>query len=172
MCKGLDDQRAIGTQEDFPIYFEMLAEAYGLAGRIEQGKALLDEALTLVDQNDQRFWEAEIHRRYGELLVLDPNAEPEQAAARFRKAMTIAVQQKAKSLELRAAMSLARLARRRGDIDGALQVLAPVHDWFVEGFDTRDLQEAAALRKALEAAAPLGTARDRRPVQGDAAHGA
>ena len=110
---------------------------------------MLEEALALVDQYEERYWEAEIHRLKGELLLARSAANQVEAEACWHKALDVARRQGAKSLELRAAMSLARLWQRQGQRAAAYELLAPVYGWFTEGFDTADLQEAKALLEAL-----------------------
>jgi predicted ATPase len=139
----------------------MLAEAYGQVGRADEGLCALDEALAHVDKTGERFWEAELHRLRGELLLIQGTgkgnartAAPElpimaEAETRFVRALDIARRQQAKSWELRAAMSLSRLWQHQGKHDAAQQLLAPIYGWFTEGFDTADLQEAKALLEAL-----------------------
>ena len=99
----------------------------------------------------ERWWEAEIQRLTGELLLQD-NRRPKvlEAEAQFRRALDVACQQSAKSLELRAAMSLSRLWQRQAKRDAARELLAKVYSWFTEGFDTADLHEAKALLAVLE----------------------
>jgi predicted ATPase len=102
----------------------------------------------VVDHTGERYWEAELYRLKGELLLR--RASPtEEVEAWFRQALTVAQHQHAKSLELRAAMSLARLWERQGKRATAHELLAPIYGWFTEGFDTADLQEAKALLEAL-----------------------
>ncbi len=96
-----------------------------------------------------RWWEAELCRLRGELLLQQTVEQPEEAEVCFQQALAVARRQQAKSLELRAAMSLARLWQRQGKRREAHQLLAEVYGWFTEGFDTADLQEAKALLDAL-----------------------
>jgi hypothetical protein len=109
----------------------------------------LAEAHTLVEQHEERLWEAEVHRLRGVLLLRQTGTPQEKAEACFLQAMDVARRQQAKSLELRAAMSLARLWQQRGKRAEARELLAPVYGWFTEGFDTADLQEAKALLTEL-----------------------
>ena len=103
-----------------------------------------------MDKTDERFYEAEIYRLKGELLLgrSTPDASPRPETC-FQQALAVARRQQAKSLELRAAMSLARLWQRQGKRAEARELLAPIYNWFTEGFDTADLQEAKALLDAL-----------------------
>ena len=102
-----------------------------------------------MEQTGARFWEAEVQRLTGELLLRQAVPDEEQAAACFQQALDAARRQQAKSLELRAAMSLARLWQQQGKRAAARDLLAPVYGWFAEGFDTADLQEAKALLEAF-----------------------
>jgi predicted ATPase len=102
-----------------------------------------------VTKSAVRWWEAELYRLRGELLLQHAVAQPGEAETCFRQALDIARRQQAKSLELRAAMSLCRLWQRQGKRDAARQLLAEVYGWFTEGFDTADLQEAKALLEEL-----------------------
>jgi predicted ATPase len=115
-------------------------------GRIDQGLALLSEAFENIVGNDEHCWEAELYRLKGELVAAQSKV---QAEACFVQALATARRQAAKSLELRAAMSLARLWRDAGRREQALDLLASVHDWFSEGFDTGDLKAASSLRCEL-----------------------
>ncbi len=130
----------------------MSAEAIELClalDRIDQGLALLGEAFENVERNDERYWEAELYRLKGELLRARSNGHEAPAEACFQRALAIARGQSAKSLELRAAMSLARLWRDTGERERALDLLAPIHDWFSEGLDSGDLRAAASLQRDL-----------------------
>jgi predicted ATPase len=115
---------------------------------VEEGLAALAEALTIVDATGGRKEEAELYRLKGELLW-QAGTGPEEAEMCFQQALAIAGRQQAKSLELRAAMSLARLWRQQGKWDEARELLAPIYRWFTEGFDTADLQEARQLLAEL-----------------------
>jgi predicted ATPase len=143
----------------------LLAEAYEKAGQIEQGFTTLAEALTVVDKTGERYYEAELYRLKGELTLQSkaslgqvqdksqasqsPSEVEQEAEAYFLKAIEIAQKQQAKSLELRAVMSLARLWRQQGKTAEARQMLAEIYGWFTEGFDTKDLQEAKELLDEL-----------------------
>jgi predicted ATPase len=162
--QGLATHQAVGAGIFHSYFLALLAEAYGKAGQAEDGLAALAEALTVVDKSGERFYEAELYRLKGELLLknsevrsqnsesspqhLAPNTHSE-AEACFHKAIEIARQQQAKSWELRATMSLARLWRQQGKTTEARQMLAEIYGWFTEGFDTKDLQEAKALLHEL-----------------------
>jgi predicted ATPase len=143
-----------------------LAEAHGQSGQEEEGLTVLAEALALADTTAERWWEAELHRLKGELLLqcgvrrpvsavpIPPSAidNPHSAAAEvcFHQALAITRRQQTKSLELRAATSLARLWQHQGKRAEAHALLAPIYGWFTEGFDTADLQGARALLEELE----------------------
>jgi predicted ATPase/class 3 adenylate cyclase len=141
---GLAAQRAIGTKEDFPIYSDMLAETYALAGRSAEGLEEIDRAIADAEAVGLRVWTAELHRRRGELLLLT-GARHDLAQACFETALAIAAEQKARSLELRAATSLARLLIRSGRPAAAQGLVQPLLDAFTEGFATRDFEEARAV---------------------------
>jgi predicted ATPase len=131
----------------------VLAETHGKAGQIEEGLSVTAEALAFVDRTGVYVSEAELYRVKGELTlryqVHSPQSKVEEAEKCFHKALEIAQNQKAKSLELRTATSLARLWQRQGKRHEAHTLLSEVYTWFTEGFDTKDLQEAKALLKEL-----------------------
>jgi predicted ATPase len=149
MHQGLAAIRATGQGVALSGWLAQLAEAYGKSGQAEEGLRLLAEALAHVDHTGERFWEAEVYRLKGELLLQQAVPDAPQAEACFQQALTVARRQQAKSLELRAAMSLARLWQQQGKRQEARDLLAPIYGWFTEGFDTADLQEAKALLEAL-----------------------
>ena len=107
--------------------------------------------MTVVKTTEERWCEAEVNRIAGEIALVSPEHDAAKAEAYFERALTIARQQQAKSWELRAAMSMARLWRDQGKVQQARELLAPVYGWFTEGFDTLDLKEAKALLDSLEA---------------------
>ncbi len=127
-----------------------MAEAYGQGGQAEEGLTSVDEGLAFVERTDERFYEAELNRLQGELLLQQSRAQQSEAESCFRKAIEIAQKQEAKSWELRAATSLARLWQGQGKQAEARELLAPVYEWFTEGFDTADLKDAKALLDALQ----------------------
>jgi predicted ATPase len=120
-----------------------------MMGQPEAGLQLLAEALAMVDTTGERHTEAELHRLHGELLLWQAVPDASQAETCFQQALTVARSQQAKSWELRAGMSLARLWHRQGKREEARKLLTPIYGWFTEGFDTADLQEAKALLEAL-----------------------
>jgi predicted ATPase len=141
--------RATGAELDRSYFLALLAEAHGMIGQPEAGLAVLAEALTHVDTTGERFYEPELYRLKGELLLQQSSDHQAEAESCFHHALDIARNQQAKSLELRAAISLARLWQRQGKRGEARQVLAEVYHWFTEGFDTADLKDAKALLDAL-----------------------
>jgi TOMM system kinase/cyclase fusion protein len=145
MQQGMATLRAIGVGVLLPRDHTMLAEAYGENGQAEEGLRLLAEALTTADYQGMHLWEPELYRVKGELLLRQRVPSAQEAESCFRQALDIARRQEAKALELRAAMSLARLWQHQGKRDEARALLAPIYGWFTEGFDTADLQDAKAL---------------------------
>ncbi|NOT55279.1 MAG: tetratricopeptide repeat protein, partial [Deltaproteobacteria bacterium] len=164
--QGLATWQAIEAGIYRSYYLALLAEAYGKTGQVEEGLAALAEALEAVDRTGERFYEAELYRLKGTLTLEAGGWRPEtgpsssqasslkplvsqavvqEAEACFHKAIEIAQRQQAKSLELRAATSLARLWQQQGKTEEARQLLAEIYGWFTEGFDTNDLQAAQAL---------------------------
>jgi predicted ATPase/class 3 adenylate cyclase len=149
MLQGLAARRATRSEVHRPCFLSLLAEAYGNVGQPEEGLTVLLEALAIVDNTGERYWEAELHRRKGELLLIQKGQKVREVEECFRKALDIAHRQQAKSLELRAAMSLSRLWQKQGKPEEAHQLLAEIYTWFTEGFDTPDLKEAKALLEEL-----------------------
>jgi predicted ATPase len=147
--QGLAAYRAMGVTMDRPEHLVLLAEASAQVGQTTEGLMTLARALTTLDQSDIRLWEAELYRLKGELLLQQTVTQAEEAAVCFEQALAVARRQQARSWELRAAMSLTRLWQRQGKRIEAHQLLAEVYDWFTEGFDTADLQEAKTLLEEL-----------------------
>ena len=149
--QGLAAMQSIGQKLYRPYFLALLAEAHGQAGQPEAGLSVLDEALTLVEATEERWWEAELWRLKGELL-LHAECGVRNAALHaeesLHQALDVARRQQARALELRAALSLSRLWQQHGKRDQARQLLTEVYSWFTEGFATPDLQEA---RRWLEA---------------------
>jgi len=146
--RGLAAYRAAGAALEHPFSMVLLAEAYGHGGQADEGVRLLDEALPIMREHGQRWLEAEVYRLRGELLLVRAGPGTDmlgEADICFRQALDVASQQQAKSLELRAATSSSRLRQRQGKRDDAHRLLAGIHGWFTEGFDTPDLREAKAL---------------------------
>ncbi len=153
--QGMATFRATGAEVSRPYLRALLAEAYEKAGQVEEGLSSLAEALTAVDNSGERWYEAELYRLKGTLTlkqsgVRSPKSEVEKEAEEcFHKAIEVARGQQAKSLELRAVMSLSQLWQQEGKKEEARQMLAEIYSWFTEGFDTADLKEAKVLLEEL-----------------------
>jgi predicted ATPase len=149
---GIAGLRAIGgaTTVFDTCRFAHLALAYAELGKFEDAWRCIDEVMTAVETTKERWYEAEINRIAGEITLKSPEPDATKAESYFDGALRVARQQRAKSWELRAAMSLARLWRSQGKPQQARELLAPVYGWFTEGFDTLDLKEAKALLEDLE----------------------
>jgi predicted ATPase len=148
--QGLGAHRATGSEMFASYYLTLLARAYMCAGQADAARAALDEALAVVERTEGRLWEAEIYRLKGELLLSrDGSAGEAEAEACYMKGLAVARQWQARSVELRAVMSLCRLWQRQGKIAAARQLLAETYGWFTEGFETADLSQARALLAAL-----------------------
>ncbi|MGY3037414.1 class 3 adenylate cyclase/predicted ATPase [Bradyrhizobium sp. USDA 4354] len=147
--RGIDGFLGSGAAWILPFYLAQLATAHAKAARFDDGLSQLSDALALTKKSGVRWFEAELHRYRGDLLLIArPDAEAE-AESEFRHAITIARQQEAKLWELRSALSLARLWRDQNKRDEARRLLAPVYAWFDEGFDVRDLRESKTLLDEL-----------------------
>jgi predicted ATPase len=134
----------------FWLWFHaLLAEACGRAGQVEEGLRALEEARQAVQSAEDHFYEAEVYRLRGALLLARSTEQHAEAETCFHQALDIACQQQAKSLELRAATSLSRLWQQQGKWDAARELLFPIYGWFTEGFDTADLQETRTLLEEL-----------------------
>jgi adenylate cyclase len=149
MSRGIDAYQAIGTRFMLSIRFALQAEAFLQTGQEEKASQLLEQAEDFIEETGELFYKAEVLRLKGEVLLLQFPNSSEDAKACFSRALQVAGQQKAKTLELRAAMSLARLLQNQGCLEEAHKVLADVYNWFTEGFDTPDLKEARALLEML-----------------------
>lgn len=149
IVRGMDGCRSSGAVLELPHCWASLADVYRGAGRIEEALEAVAKGLTQAQETSARFNEAELYRLKGELLLMGAGPGAEDAERCFRQAVEIARRQSAKSLELRAAMSLARLFQRQGKREDARRLLAEVYAWFTEGFDTADLKDARALLDAL-----------------------
>jgi class 3 adenylate cyclase/predicted ATPase len=144
---GTAASRAAGSETWMPHYTALLARACEIAGQIEESRALLDDALQIVERTGARWFAAELNRKKGQLLLRQGHSEA--AEELYHKALSIAEEQEAKLWELRAAASLARLRRDQDRSDEARDLLAPVYCWFTEGFDMPDLRGAKALLDEL-----------------------
>jgi predicted ATPase len=149
MRQGLVAYRATGAETMRSYFLVLLAEVYGTIGQPETGLTILAEALMLADKTGDRWYEPEIHRIKGALLLQQSAANHDEAQACFHQALAVACAQQARSLELRAATSLSRLWQQHGKRHEARLLLGAVYTWFTEGFDTADLQEAKALLEEL-----------------------
>ena len=147
--QGLAAWQGTGQELGRVYFLALLAEVYGKAGQAEAGLSVIAEALALMDKIGEHDHEAELYRLQGELFLRHAVPDAPQAEACFQQALTVASHQQAKSLELRAALSLSRLWQQQVKRTEARQLLADVYGWFTEGFDTPDLQEARALLDAL-----------------------
>src|SRR5262249_23435704 len=147
--QGLIAVRATGSVGHLPHFLALLAEAYGTMEQPEAGLTVLNEALTLANTTGARWYEPELHRLKGELLLQQSSSNQTEVESCFHQAIAIAQNQQAKSFELRAATNLARLWQSQGKREEARQVLGDVYGWFTEGFDTADLQDAKALLDEL-----------------------
>jgi len=154
LSKVLDSSRASGARLLLPAFLAALACGYGIARQVDKGFATLAEATALVESTGERDHEAELNRLKGELTLKRPEADSnskvqEEAETCFRQALKVARLQSAKSWELRATISLARLLAKQGRRDEARTMLAQIYGWFTEGFDTADLKDAKALLEEL-----------------------
>ena len=156
ISQGLERYRATGAGFQLPHLLTPLIEAYNKIEQPEEGLTALAEAQALVEKTGERYYEAELERLKGELLLAQSPDDPAEAEACFHNALEIARRQQAKSLELRTAMSLARLWQRQGKEGDARQLLNDVFAWFTEGFDTADLRDARALLNELGAMKEVG----------------
>jgi predicted ATPase len=141
--------RSMGSTIFLPVWLSYLARACGDLSQFDQAWTHIDEAITRVNTTKETWYEAEVHRIAGEIALMSPERDAAKAEVCFERALAVARQQQAKSWELRAAMSMARLWRDQGKREEARELLAPVYGWFTEGFDTLDLREAKALLDAL-----------------------
>jgi predicted ATPase len=151
--QGLAAWRETGAELSWHYLLGLLAEAHAKMGQVKEGLAAIDEALEAMPTSG-RFWEAELYRLKGELLLKDEGGgmkdEVEAKAEEcFRQAIEVAQRQGAKSLELRATVSLGRLWQSQGKQEEAHRMLVEIYGWFTEGFDTTDLKEAKALLEEL-----------------------
>jgi predicted ATPase len=146
--RGLGAMTATGTWCWHIHYLSMLADAYKRACQIDEGLSTIEEGLALMEKTGQRYFDAELHRLKGEFLLMK-DGDKAKAESLFERAIDVATKQKAKSLELRATMSLARLWQKQGKKEKARKGLTEIYGWFTEGFDTQDLKDAKALLREL-----------------------
>jgi class 3 adenylate cyclase/predicted ATPase len=149
LISGIAAVRTTGATLWVPFFLSHLARAHAELGQFEAAWRCIGEAMTAAETTKEKWCEAEIHRTAGEIALMSPEPDATKAQARFESAIAIARAQRAKSWELRAATSLARLWRDHGKRQQARDLLAPVYGWFTEGFDTADLKEAKALLDQL-----------------------
>jgi len=141
--------RSSGTTLFSPVWLSHLARACGELGKLDDAWSYIGEAITAVEATKEKWYEAEVHRIAGEIALMSPERDAAKAEAYFERALATARTQQAKSWDLRAAISMARLWREQGKRDQARELLAPVYGWFTEGFDTLDLKQAKALLDEL-----------------------
>jgi predicted ATPase len=151
ITSGLTAWRSMGAAVWMPLYLSCVTGAYAALGQFDDAWRCIGEAMTAVETTNERWCEAEVNRIAGEIALKSPERDTAKAEVYFERALAVARKQQAKSLELRAAMSMARLWRDQGKRDEARALLAPVYGWFTEGFDTLDLKEAKALLDELHA---------------------
>jgi class 3 adenylate cyclase/predicted ATPase len=151
ITSGITDFRSTGATLNVLFYLSCLSRAYAELGQIDEAWRCIGEAMTAVETTKEKWCEAEIYRIAGEISLLSSKPDPTKADAYFERALEVARAQQAKSWELRAAMSLARLWRDQGKPQQASELLAPVYGWFTGGFDTRDLKDAKALLQEVQA---------------------
>jgi predicted ATPase len=149
LISGIAAWRTTGATCYLPFYLPELARTHAELGQFEEAWRCIGEAMTAVETTKEKWCEAEVHRVAGEIALKSPEPDATKAQAYFERALAVARAQQAKSWELRAAMSLARLWRDQGKPQQARELLAPVYGWFTEGFDTRDLKEARTLLDEL-----------------------
>jgi len=149
LISGIAAYRTTGATIFLPFYLPHLARAHAELGQFEEAWRCIGQAMRAAETTKEKWCEAEIHRTAGEITLLSPAPDAAKAQAHFERALAIARAQQAKSWELRAATSLARLWRDQGKRQQARELLAPIYGWFSEGFDTRDLKEAKALLDEL-----------------------
>jgi predicted ATPase len=151
ITSGLAASQVTGTTFWLPLYESYLAKAHAELGNFVDAWRCIGEATSAMETTKETMFEAEVYRVAGEIALKSPEANAAKAGAYFERALSVARQQQAKSWELRASTSLARLWRSQGRPQQARELLAPVYGWFTEGHDTRDLKEAKALLEELAA---------------------
>jgi predicted ATPase len=141
--------RSLASTVEIPSLLSVLAKVHADLGQFDDARRCIGEAITAGEASGERWWEAEFHRTAGEIELMSPERDAVKAQTSFERAFEIACAQQARSFELRAATSLARLRRDQGRRSEARDLLAPVYGWFTEGFDTPDLREAKSLLAEL-----------------------
>jgi predicted ATPase len=145
------EQAIVGETFLAPLDLSVIARSHAALGKFDEARRFIAQAMTTLETNKEKWFEVEVNRIAGEVELKAPERDTAKAEEYFERALSIARQQKAKSWELCAAMSMARLWRDQGKPQQARELLAPVYGWFTEGFDTRDLKEAKALLEELAA---------------------
>ena len=145
LISGIEGWRSTGATIWTPLFFSYLARAYAELGRFDEAQRSIGEAISVVETTKETWCEADVQRTAGEIALNSPDRDVVKAEAHFERALAVAREQQAKSWELRASTSLARLWRDQGKRTEARDLLAPIYGWFTEGFDTPDLKEAKAL---------------------------
>jgi tetratricopeptide (TPR) repeat protein len=148
---GIAEYRSTSSTVGLPLQLCNLAIAYAVNNQFDDAWLCIDEAIVAIKATEETIFEAEVNRVAGVIALQAPEPDAAKAEAYFERALSVARQQQAKSWELRAAMSLARLWRDQSKVQQARELLTPVYGWFAEGFDTRDLKEAKALLEQLAA---------------------
>jgi predicted ATPase len=151
LISGISAWRTTGSTLLLPLYLPRLARAHAELGQFEEAWRCIGEAMTAVETTKEKWCGAEVHRVAGEIALKSPEPDAAKAQVYFERVLAVARAQQAKSWELRAATSLARLWRDQGKPQQARELLAPIYSWFTEGFETRDLKEAKALLDELHA---------------------
>jgi predicted ATPase len=151
LISGITAYRATGAVLYMPLYLPHLARVHAELGQFEEAWRCIGEAMTAVETTKEKWCDAEIHRTAGEIELMSAEPDAAKAEAHFERAVAVARKQKARSWELRAATSMARLWREQGKRQQARDLLVPIYGWFTEGFDTLDLKEAKALLDELHA---------------------
>ena len=149
ITSGLAASQVTGTTFWLPLYEAYLAKAHAELGKFVDAWRCIAEATRAVETTKEAMFEAEVYRIAGEIALKSPQSDVARAQSNFEHSLLVARKQQAKSLELRTAMSLARLWRSQGKSQQARELLAPIYSWFTEGFDARDLKDAKALLEEL-----------------------
>jgi class 3 adenylate cyclase/predicted ATPase len=163
LASGIEAFNSTGSTMFTPLYLSYLAEAHAKVGQFDVAWRYIEKSTSLMEANKETWTEAEVHRIAGEIALMSPTPDAARAEGCFERALAVARSQQAKSWELRAAMSMARLWRDQGTRRQALELLAPIYGWFTEGFDTLDLIEAKALLAELAFTRPTFRRRPIRP---------
>jgi predicted ATPase len=149
ITSGMASLRSTGAALYEPWHLYHLAMAYAELGQPDDARRCVDDAIDKVERSKEKWCEAEVIRIAGEVALKSPARDTQKAEKYFERALSVARQREMRSWELRAAMSMARLWRDKGKVRQARELLAPIYEWFTEGFDTRDLKEAKALLEEL-----------------------